>query len=44
MRLLSPGDYGLLAMASVFIALLLVLAEAGLGPALVQWKDLDPPC
>jgi|KBSSwiStaDraftv2_1062776.scaffolds.fasta_scaffold03219_3 O-antigen/teichoic acid export membrane protein len=42
MRLLSPGDYGLLAMASVFIALLLVLAEAGLGPALVQWKDFDP--
>ena len=37
-----PGDYGLLAMASVFIAPLLVLAEAGLGPALVQWKDLDP--
>jgi len=42
MRLLSPGDYGLLAMASVFIALLLVLAEAGLGPALVQRKDFDP--
>lgn len=41
MRLLSPGDYGLLAMAMVFVAFLLMMAEAGLGSALVQKEDLD---
>lgn len=41
MRLLAPGDYGLLAMATVFVAFLLLMAEAGLGPALVQKEDLD---
>lgn len=42
MRLLSPADYGLLAMATVFVAFLLLMAEAGLGPALVQKEELDP--
>lgn len=41
MRLLAPGDYGLFAMATVALALLGVLAEVGLGPALVQKQDLD---
>lgn len=41
MRLLAPGDYGLLAMATVFLALLGMLAEVGLGPALVQKRELD---
>jgi teichuronic acid exporter len=36
MRLLSPADYGLLAMAGVFIAFLAMMASAGLGPAIVQ--------
>ena len=36
MRLLTPEDYGLLAMASVFVAFMLMLSEAGLGPALIQ--------
>lgn len=41
MRLLSPEDYGLLAMAMVFVTFLLMMAEAGLGSALVQKQDLD---
>jgi O-antigen/teichoic acid export membrane protein len=41
MRLLAPADYGLLAMASVFVGFLLMMAEAGLWPALVQKRDLD---
>ncbi len=41
MRLLTPGDYGLLAMASVFIAFMLMIAEAGLSNALVQKKEID---
>lgn len=36
MRLLSPADYGLLAMASIFVAFLAMMASAGLGPAIVQ--------
>lgn len=39
MRLLAPADYGLLAMASVFLALLGMFAEIGLGPALVQQAE-----
>lgn len=41
MRLLSPADYGLLAMASIFVALLTMLAAAGLGPAIVQSISID---
>jgi len=40
-RLLSPGDYGLLAMATVFMSLLILIAEAGLGAALVQAHEVD---
>jgi teichuronic acid exporter len=40
-RLLTPGDYGLLAMATVFIGFFGLVAEAGLGAALVQAKELD---
>jgi O-antigen/teichoic acid export membrane protein len=35
-RLLSPQDYGLLSMAMVFVGLLTMVAEFGLGPAIVQ--------
>ena len=41
MRLLAPADYGLLAMASVLLALLNMFAEVGLGPALVQQAEVD---
>lgn len=40
-RLLAPTDYGLLAMASVFVAFLTMFSEFGLGPAVVQRRDID---
>lgn len=40
MRLLHPEDYGLLAIASVFLAFMMMLSEAGLAPALVQKQEL----
>jgi O-antigen/teichoic acid export membrane protein len=40
-RLLSPADYGLLAMATVFMGFLSLIAEAGLGPALIQAPQVD---
>ena len=41
-RLLSPEDYGLMALAGIFSAMFAMIAEIGLGPALVQSKDLPP--
>ena len=41
MRLLSPEDYGLLAMATVFVMFMLMFAEAGLSPALIQKEVID---
>jgi teichuronic acid exporter len=40
-RLLSPADYGLLAMATVFVSFLAMFSELGLGAAVVQMADLD---
>ena len=40
-RLLSPADYGLLAMATVIIAFLLRVSEIGLGPAIVQKAEIE---
>ena len=40
MRLLQPDDYGLLAMATVFTSLCLLLNEMGLGAAIIQVKQL----
>lgn len=39
-RILSPEDYGLLAMATVFVSFLLLLGTLGLDVPLVQNKDL----
>lgn len=39
-RLLSPSDYGLLAMATVFVAFLAMLSELGLGAAVVQRAEI----
>jgi O-antigen/teichoic acid export membrane protein len=41
-RLLSPEDYGLMALAAIFSALFTLIAEIGLGATLVQTKDLPP--
>lgn len=40
-RLLKPEDYGLMALAAIFSALFGLVAEIGLGPTLVQTKDLS---
>src|SRR5438105_2704267 len=39
-RLLSPADYGLMAMVMVFTGFAGMLADAGFGQALVQKQDL----
>ncbi|MFN3325138.1 MAG: lipopolysaccharide biosynthesis protein [Bryobacteraceae bacterium] len=41
MRLLTPDDYGLLAMTTVFLLMLSVLAEFGVGAAIVQAHAID---
>jgi O-antigen/teichoic acid export membrane protein len=40
-RILVPADYGIMALASMFIGTAGVLAEMGLGGAIVQFRDLD---
>jgi O-antigen/teichoic acid export membrane protein len=40
-RLLSPSDYGLLAMAMMFVSFLILISEGGLGAALVQAPEVD---
>lgn len=40
-RILAPADYGLLAMATVFVSLLTMFSELGLGAAVVQRAELD---
>ena len=40
-RLLAPEDYGLLALAGVFVNLLLFISDAGLGAALVQTSNFE---
>lgn len=41
MRILTPEDYGLLAMAAVFVSLCLLLNEMGLSSALIQIKTIN---
>lgn len=41
-RLLSPSDYGLMALAGIFATIFSMIAEIGLGPALVRSEDLPP--
>ncbi len=40
-RLLTPADYGLLAMATVFVSFLTMFSELGLGAAVVQKTEVD---
>jgi len=39
-RILSPNDYGLMAMAGVYLSFIMLFNEAGLGSAIIQKKDL----
>jgi len=40
-RLLTPSDYGVMAIASMFVGLLSLLNEMGMGAALIQSRRLD---
>ena len=40
-RILLPDDYGLIALVTVFITVLNVFVDSGLGSALIQKKDAD---
>lgn len=40
-RLLSPDAYGMIALVTVFISILQVFVDSGLGNALIQKKDAD---
>ena len=40
-RLLSPDDFGVIALVTVFISILQVFVDSGLGNALIQKKDAD---
>lgn len=40
-RLLSPSDYGLMAMTAVFTSLLTTVGELGIGAALIQARELS---
>ncbi|WP_447977173.1 lipopolysaccharide biosynthesis protein [Candidatus Nitrospira bockiana] len=40
-RWVSPGDYGVMAVVGIWTAVFAMLAELGLGGAVVQFKDVD---
>jgi len=40
-RLLSPSDYGLMALATIVLSFFLMINELGIGPAVVQKEHLD---
>lgn len=40
-RLLSPNDYGVVAICSMFLMLVDIIIDGGLGTALIQKKDID---
>lgn len=40
-RILSPEDYGIVAMIAIFISLSNILVDSGFGGALVYYKDVD---
>ena len=40
-RILSPGDYGLMALAGVWTGVVTLLSELGIGAAIIQFRDVD---
>ena len=40
-RILTPEDYGIVALASLFLVLMSVFSDGGLGQALIQKKNAD---
>lgn len=41
-RILAPSDYGLLTMASVFLGVVFILSEFGVGTAVITLRELPP--
>lgn len=40
-RLLTPNDYGVVTIATVFIAFFNLVSDIGIGPAIIQFKNLE---
>lgn len=40
-RLLHPADYGLMALAGIWMGMMALISEMGLGAAIIQFRDLD---
>lgn len=40
-RILDPNDYGTVALLTVFIMIMQIFVDSGLGSALIQKKDAD---
>lgn len=40
-RILTPDDYGIVAVITVFISFFTILADMGIGPAIIQHKELE---
>ena len=40
-RLLSPADFGVVAISTVFIMFFSLLGDMGIGPAIIQFKQLS---
>ena len=40
-RLLSPADYGLMAMAGIWTGIMSLISEMGMGAAIVQFQELE---
>jgi len=40
-RLLSPSDYGIMGMASIYLGLVTMISEFGIGAAVIQLRNLD---
>lgn len=40
-RILTPDDYGVVAIINVFISFFTIVADMGIGPAIIQYKDLS---
>ena len=40
-RLLTPDDYGIVAVITVFTSFFTIIADMGIGPAIIQYKNLS---
>ena len=41
-RILEPADFGVMAIALVVVGFIEIFAQVGIGPSLIQRKDLSP--